>query len=114
MSNVESFQSTRLFYDDVNFPYGIKRSGDFTRIQSDLIESYGVTLHALCNGLKVPETEEESRFILVCKGVEPAESAIERAWINYLKAINRRHEYISYLGNSLEVADTLENCEESD
>lgn len=98
MNKVESFHTTRKFYDDINFPYGIRRSGDFTRMQSELIENYGVTLHALCNGLKDPETEEESRFILVCQGIEPAESVFERTWIIYLEAINRRHEYISYAG----------------
>ena len=111
MNQIESFQTLQRYYDDINFPYGIGRSGDFTRTQSELIEKHGVALHALCNGIKDPATEEEARFVRVCQGIDPAESPLERAWIVYLRAINRRHEYISHTGSPVVSGEVSESDE---
>jgi uncharacterized protein YifE (UPF0438 family) len=110
MSQEKSFQTTARFYDDANFPYGISRSGDFTRQQSALLEQFGVALKALCDGTREAATAEEQRFLEVCQGQQPAESEIERTWISYLTAINRRNEYISHTG--VPVTSTLSELAE--
>lgn len=96
MSQEKSFHTRSRFYDDTNFPYGLRRSGDFTRLQSDILEQYGVALKALCDGERDAVTAEELRFIKVCEGMQEAETDIEKSWISYLTALNRRSEYISY------------------
>lgn len=95
MSQVKSFNSNGKFYDDSNFPYGLDRSGDFTRKQSETLTEYGKALFALCNELVEPINAEEERFLDVCKGQQEAETEIEKSWLAYLHAINRRNQYIT-------------------
>lgn len=114
MSQEKSFQTTARFYDDANFPYGISRSGDFTRQQSGLLEQYGMALKALCEGQREAATEEEKRFVKVCKGQQQAETDIERTWITYLTAINRRNEYVSHTGAPVTSETTTQSEDSAD
>ncbi|MEC8442989.1 MAG: DUF413 domain-containing protein [Pseudomonadota bacterium] len=92
---VKSFDSPKKFFDDANFPRGFHRSGDFTRQQADIIETMGVALKALHEGQRLPETDEEQRFVEFClNGLDPI-NAVERAWNCYLKALARKQIYFT-------------------
>ena len=57
----KSFNVDRNFYDDRNYPRGMKRSGDFTLAEAELLEKYGVALMALSSGTRLPVTETQLR-----------------------------------------------------
>ncbi len=99
-----SFECTRKYYDDENFPHGFRRSGDFTRAQADVLEAKGVTLKALHEGHQTPESEEEKDFVLMCQDKREATTPIEKAWKAYLKALGRKQVY--FTASSAAVADT--------
>ncbi len=69
-----------MFYGDEHFPYGIERSGEFTREQAKLLVQHGCAYQALAEGSRAPVTREEELFIAVCRGERPAQSVHEKAW----------------------------------
>jgi len=97
MANLNSSNFQGKFYDDTNFPEGFHRSGDFTRKHADLLTDCGKLMRALYLGAKQPETDAEQSFVDVFSGLKEACSEEERVWQKYLKAIDRRNEYITHL-----------------
>lgn len=97
MDNIQakSFQSQKKFFDDVNFPRGFQRSGDFTRAQATILETMGVAMKDLHEGRRAPVTDEEVRFVQVCQQQEAPVSEVERTWANYLKALARKQIYFT-------------------
>lgn len=79
----ESFSVTRRFFDDKNYPRGFARHGDYTIRESQTLEQFGQACLALETGERAAVTEEEKRFVAVCKGEEIAESIIEKSWLKY-------------------------------
>ena len=98
MSALQSFTSDNRFYDDANFPYGLRSSGDFTRQQADILEECGRTLLGLDQGVLEPSNEEQVRFLSVCRGEVEAETAVEKAWMAYRKAVFRRGIVLNFHG----------------
>lgn len=88
-----SFTTTKKFYDDQNFPYGIDRSGDFTIKQAQRLVLCGQAYKALADGSRVPQTADEENFVRFCQGAKAAESADELLWQHYLKVINKPKYY---------------------
>ncbi|WP_036537278.1 DUF413 domain-containing protein [Oceanobacter kriegii] len=107
-----SFESSKKFYDDTNFPRGFHRSGDFTRAQADLLESKGVVLKALHQGDQLPADEAETRFVQVCMGEAVAQSDVEKAWGRYLAALRRKQVY--FTASSGAVTDGIAETADSD
>ena len=100
-NELQGFRSSKRFFDSVNFPYGFARSGDFTRSQAATLEKLGEALKALAEGSQEPQTDEEARFIQVCKGEIPASNAPERAWLAYTQALERKNRSLrNYHGSS--------------
>ena len=58
-----SFESEKPFNDFQHFARGIRRSGDFTINESNLLEKYGTAMMELYNGTRKPKTEEEKVFV---------------------------------------------------
>lgn len=85
-----SFVCNKPFYDDKSFPYGFKRSGDFTIKESELLESIGRKLMSLAKGEDQPATDEEARFVKVAQGELDPESHVEKTWIKYRKLSSGR------------------------
>lgn len=79
----ESFSVTRRFFDDKNYPRGFARHGDYTIRESQTLEQFGQACLALENGERKAATDEEKRFVAVCKGDEIAESFLEKTWLKY-------------------------------
>ena len=98
MNSIDSFSSKSLFYADSHFPYGLRRSGEFTRHQSDLLEQHGNAYEALHNGSRQPETEEEIAFIAVCNGLKEATTDHEKAWSKFCQVTNKKKSYITAFG----------------
>lgn len=90
MEQYDSFKAAKRYFDDVNFPYGFKQSGDFTRTQAETLEICGATLYALEQNKQEPLDEVQQRFIQVCRGELPAETSIEKAWVAYREALIRK------------------------
>lgn len=101
------FQSDKKFFDDVNFPYGIERSGDFTRQQADILLTCGRTLEALENGSRLPETQSQQDFVLVVEGKKPATTEVERVWAKYKTVVGGKGRILS-LNSATGVDTTLE------
>lgn len=80
----------RPFVDDVHFPRGFNRSGDFSINDAMLLKDYGTTMKQLYGGELLPDNEAEKRFIQVANGsLEPVNS-LEKVWLKYLSIINTR------------------------
>ncbi len=89
------FFSHRLFQDKKNFPYGLSRSGMFTKKQTALLERYGQAYSHLATGLRSPEGPEEIAFVAFCQGLKEAESEHEKVWQLYQRNIGKKVAYFS-------------------
>lgn|GEM_PF-1130128 len=88
MDNIVSFYSSRTFYGDSYFPYGLDRSGEFTYQQVTLLKNHGWAYQGLIEGSREPVTTEEEQFIAVCQGRREPESAHEKVWALYREKIS--------------------------
>ena len=57
-----SFESEKPFNDFQHFARGLRRSGDFTINESNLLEKYGTAMMELYNGTREPSNDEEKEF----------------------------------------------------
>lgn len=92
---MESFVADKKFFDTRNYPQGFQRSGDFTRIQAQLLEAKGNALKALHEGTRAPATKEEEDFVAVCMGNKAPSSDLEKTWAVYLNALKRKKIYFT-------------------
>lgn len=93
MNRKVAFKASSKFYGNSSFPYGISRSGEFSRQQAQLLESHGVAYEALYQGKRAPVNREEERFLAVCRGESEPLSEHEKVWMLFLsKAENRSRE----------------------
>ena len=88
MANISSFYSDRRFYGDGHFPYGLDRSGEFTRAQADLLMQHGWAYQALAEGSRTPATGEEQAFVAVCRGEQAPKTAHEKVWVLFCTKIS--------------------------
>jgi uncharacterized protein YifE (UPF0438 family) len=108
----ESFSVTRRFFDDKNYPRGFARHGDYTIRESQILEQVGQACLALENGERKPVTEEEKRFVAVCKGDEIAESFIEKTWQKYRALTTKSKRIYTLSGNAgSEAGDDFSSAE---
>ena len=81
----DSFRASKRFYDDVNFPKGFKRCGDFTSKEADLLEQHGQAMKSLAEGSQLPCNVDEDQFVQVAKGNLPATTLMELLWVKYCR-----------------------------
>lgn len=79
------FQAKKRFFDDVNFPKGFKRCGDFTNKEAELLEQYGQVLNDLATGKQLPCCADEAQFVEVAKGNINPSSLLEQIWVKYCR-----------------------------
>jgi uncharacterized protein len=79
------FQAKRRFYDDVHFPKGFKRCGDFTSKEAELLEQYGQVLQDLASGKQLPCCADEAQFVEVTKGNIHPITQLELLWVKYCR-----------------------------
>ena len=99
MINLESFESSCLFYDAMHFPHGFNRAGVFTRTEAELLNRCGFVIKQLSDYSKEPENDAQRRMLAVIHGEETAESLIERTWMKYLDHI-KNHRIMRFYGLS--------------
>ena len=102
----ESFQTSRKFYDDKNYPRGMSRSGDYSIAEVTILEKYGVALSAIASGTVEAVTDEERQFKAVCQGELAPATAIEKAWLKYQNKILSPKQFHTLFGrNKVDTSD---------
>lgn len=102
----ESFQTSRKFYDDKNYPRGMSRSGDYSIAEVTILEKYGVALSAIATGAMEALSEEELQFKAVCQGELEPTTAIEKAWLKYQNKILSPKQFHTLFGrNKVDTSD---------
>jgi len=96
-----SFVSNIKFYDDINFPYGLNRSGEFTNDEAELLKNCGYIIQKLVNKELAPENEEQEHFLSVVSGEIKPLYKIEKAFVKYLNAINKKNIHIRTTNKSV-------------
>ncbi len=83
----DSFITTNRFFDNKHYPRGFSRHGDFTIKEAQLLERHGYAFNELDSGKREPVTEEEQRFVAVCRGEREPVSAEEKVWSKYVTGL---------------------------
>lgn len=96
----QAFVSQRQFYDDQNFPRGFGRSGNFTLLETSILEQHGVILKGLYNKTLEPQNEIQEQFLAVVTAGQEASNIIERAWIKYLRLTTCKAKFHTLFGRS--------------
>ena len=86
--------SAKPYIDRQKFPYGFRKSGDFSITEADLLTNYGKTLLGLESGELLPESEDEKHFVEFINGKVEAANNLEKAWAKYVRlARGKKHFY---------------------
>lgn len=85
-----SFVSSKKFYREEHFPYGISRSGEFNKDQVVLLEIHGIAYQELHSGLRAPTNDEERDFVRVCEGSKTPQTNHEIAWMRYCQKVQKQ------------------------
>ncbi|MFB1015673.1 MAG: DUF413 domain-containing protein [Alteromonadaceae bacterium] len=83
MKLTHGFKASELFYDDVNFPHGFRKSGDFNIADADLLVNIGKRLFILENALCKPENQVEEQFVQLCSSHIEGQTKVELLWQKY-------------------------------
>lgn len=83
----------RRFFDNVAFPRGFGKCGNFTISEDEILTTFGQTLIALELGEILPVNAEERHFIKVLHNPGKAKSKIERTWLKYLQLARGRKTF---------------------
>ena len=86
-----SFESEKPFNDFTHFARGIRRSGDFTIKESNLLEECGTAMMELYKGTRKPKTEEEKVFVEQLTSDEVITDKNAKIFKKYLQVIQPRH-----------------------
>lgn len=87
MINIELRTGEKTFFDDLHFPRGFNRSGEFTINESKLLNDYGHTMKRLAEGVLEPINEAEKRFIRCVSGEQEPTTLAEKTWCRYKQII---------------------------
>lgn len=83
MTLIHGFIPAVKFYDDVHFPRGFSKSGDFTIAEAELLINIGKRLFVLEQGLCAPKNQVETQFIKMCKSNTEGQTKVELLWQKY-------------------------------
>ena len=101
-----SFQSDKRFNDLQHFPRGLRRSGEFTTSEADLLETCGQVMLELYQGKREPKDDVEQLFLDRVKAGDAAGNPHAKVWFKYLKVIGpkRVHRLCTVAGGANEDA----------
>ncbi len=96
-----SFESGKRFNDLQHFPRGIRRSGEFTVAEADLLERHGHAMMELYQGKRQPQDDVEVMFMERIQAGEASGNPFAKVWFKYLKVIGPRrvHRLCTAVGN---------------
>ena len=86
-----SFESEKPFNDFQHFARGIRRSGDFTINESNLLEQCGTAMMELYKGTRKPKTPEEKEFVKQITSDDVLTDRNAKIFKKYLQVIQPRH-----------------------
>lgn len=84
----------KRYYDDIRFPYGFSKSGNFTISEAECLESKGAYFRALQEGKISELNQEDKRIISVFNGKTEAKTFEERTWLKYLGTTTRKQVWL--------------------
>ncbi|MDO5351740.1 MAG: DUF413 domain-containing protein [Succinatimonas sp.] len=100
-----SFESEKPFNDFQHFARGIRRSGDFTIKESEILEKCGSAMMDLYNGVREPADEAEKVFVEQIKSEEVITDQKTKIFKKYLNVIKPRHLHrLCSVGNDEELS----------
>ena len=80
---VHEFTAESPFYDDINFPRGFNKSGDFTIVEAEILTCVGRRLQMLEQKVCAPVNEIEKQFVQMCKEQCEGRTKVELIWQKY-------------------------------
>lgn len=104
---VHGFIAESQFYDDVHFPRGFGKSGDFTIREAELLTSLGRRLLKLEQEVCLPENQTEKQFVQMCKEQSEGQTQIELLWQKY-KRLTIYKPFHSLHGNTKVLIPNIE------
>ena len=93
MNTREHYLSVR-YYDDVRFPYGFSKSGNFTISEAECLESKGAYFCALQEGRILELNQEDKRVLSVLNGDSEATTFEEKTWLKYIGTSKRNQVWL--------------------
>ncbi|WP_299083940.1 DUF413 domain-containing protein [uncultured Paraglaciecola sp.] len=112
MNNTNIRPGKVLFSELKRFPYGFKKSGDFSIAEAEVLSIYGQTLHLLAMDTLEPESTEEAHFILVAKGLTPPDTTVERSWLKFIQLTSTKKNFFTLHSSNFNLAATNEDHNE--
>ncbi|SFN40671.1 hypothetical protein SAMN05216516_1076 [Izhakiella capsodis] len=109
----DSFATSNRFFDNKNYPRGFSRHGDFTIKEAQLLERHGHAFNELDLAKREPATDEERRFLDVCRGLREPQTESERVWIKYMARIKRPKRFHTLSGGKPQM-ESIEDYSDSD
>ncbi|MCR5085689.1 MAG: DUF413 domain-containing protein [Succinivibrionaceae bacterium] len=95
-----SFESDKAFNDFNHFPRGIRRSGEFSIREADLLEQCGSAMMDLKNGVRKPKDEAERTFVAQINGKGIITDSNAKIFSKYLAVIKPRRQHRLGAGGS--------------
>lgn len=99
MTLIHGFIAATQFYDDVHFPRGFRKSGDFNIAEAELLTQVGKRLLMLEQAICSPENTVEIQFVNMCKSQLEGQTKVELLWKKYIKIT--RHKSFHCLNGSI-------------
>ncbi|MFT5758329.1 MAG: hypothetical protein ACI9LM_003068 [Alteromonadaceae bacterium] len=91
MTLIHGFIASESFYDDVHFPRGFRKSGDFNIAESELLTQVGKRLFMLEQDLCIPANQVEKQFVATCKSQFEGHTKVELLWQKYKCLTRYKH-----------------------
>lgn len=86
---MQPFESKKAFYATEHYPYGLAKSGEYTKKQASLLELHGWAYQDLCSEEREPIGEEEKAFVLVCRGEMKPITDHEKVWVRFYEKTSK-------------------------
>lgn len=114
MTNIR--MGKKPFSDMKRFPYGFKKSGDFSISEAETLAAFGETLNGLESGLLMAESEDELHFLQVMRGQVAVQSSVEKVWLKYAQLSRTRKAFFTLhsacVKNDMDIDDDGDFVEE--
>lgn len=101
-----SFESEKPFNDFQHFARGIRRSGEFSIRESNLLEQCGTAMMDLYKGVRDPKDENEKVFVEQIHSDEVITDPYTKVFKKYLQVIQPRHLHrLCSVGSDEDIGD---------
>ena len=101
-----SFESEKPFNDFQHFARGIRRSGEFSIRESNLLEQCGTAMMELHKGIRKPKDETEEVFLKQLNSAEVITDPYAKVFKKYLQVIQPRHLHrLCFVGSDDDIVD---------